>query len=979
MGGYIQVTGSDRVRLSGKPAEEGGDSVRGDEPPGDTAHAGRAGVAATRDSPVINLDRASTNLPALPSTFVNREDESAELVRLLADHRLVTVTGTTGIGKSRLAVRVGASIAERYTDGVWLVELAATADASLLPGAVAAVLGVIDQPGRELTVSLADYLSDRHALLVLDNCEHLLEASAQLTDRLLRTCPGLSVLVTSQHPLGITGEQLWRLHGLSAPDTGGATAPDRLTDHAAVRLFVERARSVDAEFALTAATAPAVVEVCRGLDGNPLAIEFAAARVDVLSPAQLAAGLEDRFRLLTRGSRTALPRHQTLQAALDWSHDLLGASERVLLRRLSVFAGGSCLEATTEVCGDGEVLEEHEVLGLLAALVSKSLVVTRPAGDVVRYRLLETTRYYARERLVEAGEADDLDARHAAWCLRLAERGETHLEQGEQELWAERLATEHENLRTALARATSAGSVELALRLAGALTPFWAMRGHYREGRQWLERLAAEEDAPAGLRAKALWGAGWLAHHLGEYATVRACAEGSLALARVAQADAVHARAMLLHGVADAFSDDDPEAALARLEQSRTLAQQVGDAWCVGSTLIAAGHALMLRGDATSARRCFGQYLTAAASGHAKDGGGGRRLHGLVGLGSAMVAVGDHETADATLRQALELSRQLGHRFAEANVLRLRGQLAHRQGANEEATQLLEHSLALGRSIGAAIPVVDSLTALGSVSRCAGEPGQARALLDEADRVADESGLRARWSAWQAERGTAERALGNHEAARASLEEALRGAREMGDRPTAAAAASGLARLARMDGDAELSAGLHHEALRLREEVGDAAGVAESLEALAGSEAAHGRGVAAARLLGAAQALRDAQGLTRATDDQPGYEADVASARQLLSTDDFDAAWGEGATASVEEAASYARRGRGPRDRPARGWASLTPRERDVAELAAQGLTNPEIGRRLFLSRRTVQTHLSKVYSKLGVSSRRQLAAEVAR
>ena len=364
---------------------------------------------------------AAHNLPAELSTFIGRNSELAELTQTLVAGRLTTLTGVGGVGKTRLGLRVANELAATFADGVWLVELAGLSDPSLVPRALATVLAVHEQPDRSMTDVLADVLRPRQLLVALDNCEHLIEACAALVVTLLRACPGLHVLATSREALGVPGEQVWPVPPLSLPDPSSGEALRQLEASEAVRLFVARCRDALPGFALAEQNAPAVVEICRRLDGLPLAIELAAARIRGLTPEQIAARLDDRFRLLAGGSRTALPRHRTLRGTIEWSHDLLSEPERILFRRLAVFAGGWTVEAAEGICsGDGIAAED--VLDLLLKLVERSLVVADRSGPAVRYRMLETIREYAAERLREAGEEAMLRTRHRDCLLAMAER-----------------------------------------------------------------------------------------------------------------------------------------------------------------------------------------------------------------------------------------------------------------------------------------------------------------------------------------------------------------------------------------------------------------------------------------------------------------------------------------------------------------------------------------------------------------------------
>jgi predicted ATPase/class 3 adenylate cyclase len=485
--------------------------------------------------PLKSLDALPNNLPLQLTSFVGREREQAEVRRLLTTARLVTLTGTGGCGKTRLALQVGAELADAFADGVWFVDLAPLADPALVPQTVAAVLGVHEVAGRPLLQTVADHLRGRELLLILDNCEHLLDACAQLADALLRACPRLRILATSRELLGVAGESAWRVPSLTLPDARQPPAAASLTQYEAVRLFIERAVAALPTFAVTNQNAPAVAQLCWRLDGIPLAIELAAARVRMLTVEQIAARLDDRFRLLTGGSRTALRRQQTLQAAIDWSYQLLSEEERLLLQRLAVFAGGWTLEAA-EAVGVGASIEGADVLDLLGALVDKSLVVAEGQGAHERYRLLETIRQYAGEKLLEAGEVGPIRDQHRDWYVGLAARAEPELTGPGEEEWLGRLEVEHDNLRAALAWSLE-GDPGVGLRLAASLGGFWARHGHLVEGRRWLEAFLTRAPAPDDpeeqrVRARALRRAGILASDQQDRAAARTFLAESLILFR---------------------------------------------------------------------------------------------------------------------------------------------------------------------------------------------------------------------------------------------------------------------------------------------------------------------------------------------------------------------------------------------------------------------------------------------------------------
>ncbi len=472
------------------------------------------------------------NLPQALTSFVGRERELAEVVQLLAKTRLVTLTGAGGIGKTRLSLQVAASVMDQYPDGVWLVELASLTDPRLVPQAVASVVGVKEQPGGTVAEALARFVKDRRVLIVLDNCEHLLQACAELATELLQAGVQPKILASSREPLHIRGEATFPVPPLPVPDAFRTFMRDTLEQFAAARLFVERARAAQPAFHVTDDNASAIAGICQRLDGIPLALELAAARVRALSVEQIAARLTDRFRLLTGGDRTALPRQQTLRALIDWSYDLLDDVERVLFHRLAVFAGGFTLEAAEAVAGGG-VLDRTAVLDLLAQLVEKSLIVLdRESG---RYRMLETVRQYAQECLAASGDADTLRARHAAHYLEFAERGQPALLGPQQAAWYARFDLERENLLLVHEWCgTSPDGAALGLRLMHATKSYLLTRGMpelaLRMMRDALARPGAQIRSSA--RSRALFDAGQICCFMGRYEEARPVLEEGLAIAR---------------------------------------------------------------------------------------------------------------------------------------------------------------------------------------------------------------------------------------------------------------------------------------------------------------------------------------------------------------------------------------------------------------------------------------------------------------
>jgi predicted ATPase/class 3 adenylate cyclase len=673
--------------------------------------------------PLNSLEARPNNLPVQLTSFIGRDKELVQLRGLLAAHRLVTLVGIGGCGKTRLALQASADALDAYSDGVWLVELAPLSEPSLVDQQLATVLGIREAVAAggsgpsTLTDRLVDYLASRRVLVLLDNCEHLVEACAGLAARLVGSCRELTMLATSREPLGVAGEVTFGVPPLAVVDS---TDPGQVRNVEAVRLFVDRAGLVDPGFGLTSENAPAVASVCRRLDGIPLAIELAAARTRSLSPQQLDARLGDRFRLLTGGSRTALPRHQTLQAAIDWSHRLLSGPEQVLFRRLAVFAGGCSLEAAEQVCANDDDLD---VLLLVAALVDKSLLVHDPAPG--RYRMLETIRQFAWEQLREAGELKELRGRHRDWCLALAEAAD--LQGPAQPTWEARLAAEQDNFRAALEWEGPPGDDGATrLRLAGALREFWWSQAQGGEGRDWLERaLQAGPDAPAAARATALVGAGLMAGEQGDQASAFAFIQQSLRLFESLGDRRGVAEALLGLGQV-AMVRGRYGQARAALEQAVREARAAGDAHLAALARNFIAWSIYLQGDPASARPVYEQAREAWRSLGDQRG----VANTTIAIGFCALGCGDHQEARSLVREGLQLARGIDFRWGELFGLDAASLLAART-RNWEAAATLLGATQLLRESSRAPPIGVRESAIAAV-KGALDPDSLAALWDKA-------------------------------------------------------------------------------------------------------------------------------------------------------------------------------------------------------------------------------------------------------
>jgi predicted ATPase/DNA-binding SARP family transcriptional activator len=677
------------------------------------------------------------NLPAMLTSFIGRAHERAEITRLLARApsgcRLLTLTGAGGCGKTRLALVAAGDLVGEYPDGVWLMELAALADGALLPQAVATAVGVREEAQRPLIPTLVDALRSRALLLVLDNCEHLIDPCARLAETLLSACPQLRILATSREALGLAGETTWLVPSLALPDSQQLPALTELNRVEAVRLFVERAAAALPTFTLMPANAARVAQICRRLEGIPLAIELAAVRVKVISVDQLAARLDDSLRLLTAGSRTALPRQQTLQATIDWSYDLLSKPERALFRRLAVFAGGWTLEAADAVCAD--------VLELLAHLVDKSLVVVdTPLSGTVRYRLLEPIRQYAHAKLMESAEAPAMRRQHAHFFLALAQEAEPQLVGAEQVAWLNRLEQEHDNLRAVLRRFIEHGEAAPGLRLAGALWRFWRTRGHLSEGRAWLAELLSLPPRPLpavsgepetgwpAARAQALVAAGVLAAEQDDYATADALLAEGLALGRELADERGMAQALAGLAVVALAQGDDARAATL-YEESLTLSRQQEDQHLIAGILNGLGVVALNQGDEARAVALVEESLALYR--------GLGDTHGIADalrtLGWLALNQGAAALAAALLEESLELYGKQGYPQYVAWMLHSLGSVALLQGKTERAAALYVESLALGRKVGDRYITAWCLEDVAGVALAQGRPIPATRLLGAAE------------------------------------------------------------------------------------------------------------------------------------------------------------------------------------------------------------------------------------------------------
>jgi non-specific serine/threonine protein kinase len=800
-----------------------------------------------------------TNLPVQLTSFIGREREIADVERLLLSAHLVTLTGAGGSGKTRLAFQIADSVGETFADGLRLVDLAPLREPTLVPILVVEVLGLRLTANQPLLETLLSFVRSQQLLLILDNCEHLREACAQLAQELLSQSPELRILATSREPLAIAGETIYPVSGLAWPsfNTKLEDNPQNLMQYDAVRLFVERARTISPNFKITPENARSTAEICRRLDGLPLALELASARINVLTVQEIAARLNDRFALLTSVQRTGIePRHHTLRAAIDWSYELLPVDEQVLLRRLAVFVAGCTLDTVEAIC-TGEGISAEHTLDCISSLVSKSLVMADTIGRAqARYRLLETIREYALERLDEAGEARRLRGRHLDLFLARAEEAAPKLNDAYQQLWLNWLEGEHDNLRSALAWALESGRIEAGLRIAISISRFWEIRGYVPEGLAWFERLLAHADKSVS--------------------------------------QVVHANA-----------------------------------------LVFASFFAMFFGNA-SAATAYGQEAVALAEA-AGDEGNPILILALGSLASGARAAGDYQTAFTIGERGIQLMRDSsGSPYYLSMGLLAQGDIAIELGYYDAARALLGEGLTLAREAGDAYRIAHAFNSLGDLARCEG----------------------------------------NYAEARTAYENSVTLLRDLAAQHDLASILRNLGRTCLLLGDVERADALFRESLAAHQTEQNTPGMTECMIGLAAAAVVRGWVAAGARLLAAAVALRGERAASVWPAKRMEVEPYLDLAKAGLTEAEFQTEQAAGRAMSLEQAVNYAQNlPLKPEIAPANKETpdGLTGRECEIAALIGQGKTNGEIANELVLSKRTVESHVSKILSKLGLTSRAQV------
>jgi predicted ATPase/DNA-binding CsgD family transcriptional regulator len=913
-----------------------------------------AGTLDDVDDRVDDHVEDQTNLSLPLSSFVGRADEIASLGSEVRAQRLLTITGSGGCGKTRLAHEVAWAELDARPDGVWWVELASIGDPERVAAELAQVLGLREEFGRPIVDTLSGRLREFDGLVVLDNCEHVLGGVRPLVDQLLRRCPGLHVLTTSREPLGVTGETTWRVPSLNR-DAG-------------VELFVQRAHSARPDFDPGGDELAAIGRIVDRLDGIPLAVELAAARVRMMSPTGIESALEDRFRLLTGGSRTSLARQQTLEASVAWSYDLLDADEQAVARRLAVMSEFA-LDAAEAVAAD-DLISRLQVFDLLTHLVDKSIVRVDHTQPVARYRFLESIRQFLHGRLIELGEAERVRALHLDHFLAVVESVEPEIAFADSAQLLAVLEAEHDHLEAALDFADATGRREEALRLAASMALFWELRGHLGRGSRWLARLLDQvDDEPLLWRGRACWGAAHIGLYGGDVETMGIRAPEALELAEQFDDDWTRARALNTIGFATAIMD--PAQARPGLERSVELGIRIGDDWAVlnsSKMMTAAGWAaqdenvVMADLDVLRDRAAplGATYFLAW-------------YHGLRGY--FLTRRGELVPARCELDTAIEMCDLIGEPVTGSMSKAWRWAIDIMKGEYDEAGRQSAELLERASASGGGLAIADLLANLGKIALARGDAETAVGLLAPAYEAQREHGIPFLLATMGMPLATAHRITGDLDRASALLDDLAGIAERLGNEWVAAVVDLERSCVALARDDVDGADALAHAALATFVRLGRRPDVVMAIEQLGCIAATVDSGTEALRCFGAAHAARADIGLARPAPVTDAIEQCRAALVETLAADAVEEYWAEGAALVLHEAVEYVSRGRGERKRPNAGWASLTPTERRVVELVAEGLTNPQIAEKMFIARGTVKVHVSHIFAKLGLSNRAELAA----
>ncbi|GHO95502.1 hypothetical protein KSF_055500 [Reticulibacter mediterranei] len=913
-------------------------------------------------------------LPAQLTATIGRSQEIATIATQLLrpDRRLLTLTGPGGVGKTRLALEAALGLLKHFHDGVFFVSLAPLRDPVLVIPAIAQALHIEEVPHQPLLARLCEYLHEKHLLLILDNFEHVLTAGNQISE-LLANAPHLHVLATSREVLHIYGEYELTIHPLEVPDLSVSSSEQNIASFAAVTLFVERAQSVKPGFTLTPENMQTIAQICTQLDGLPLAIELAAARVKLLPPQAILSRLHSRLSLLTGGARNLPARQQTLRNTLDWSYDLLTEAEQRMFRRLGVFVGQWTLEAAEAINKDAEI----EPFDLLSSLVDKSLIrpVEENTGEL-RFMLLETIREYALDRLDAQNECEAVQRRHAQYYIHLAERAERYLQGVDQHRWLRRLDRESANLWTALHWTIERKEIVLGLRLAGALVGYTQYRRLLNEGRNWFEELlASDKSIPSEAqeaRNKVLYGAGIIASSRHELTLAQERLTESALFAATIEKPIIQA---LSYGMLAQLElhQGNYDHAWQHAEKGMQALEGNEDRWCRGILHNICGKVLNKQGKVRQSRtRHHISLMLLRESGDLFS-----QADVLVNLGSTMRLQGRLRSAQIFYQHSLQLFQEIGDRWNRTTCLNCIGDILRLEGNYGEAQTTFQESLSLATTLGYKQEKANALTGLGQVAICRGDMTTAARYLKESLRLTREMGHTPGIALLLLGLGDLERLRDSLPKAIDYYEQCLSLARASGDRLTMAGALFGLGDSARRQSQLERAILLLKQSIHLCWELEDKLGLTIALEAFASLCQQAGLPERSVQFFGAVGALHDTLQVPRTPAQEAAYEQEIATLRTELNETAFQENWGSGWSMALHLVLALiatirlpAQSAHNQQSRPPAYPAGLTAREVEVLRLVAAGMTDARIAETLILSPRTVNTHLRSIYAKLGVSSR---------
>ncbi len=846
--------------------------------------------------PLKTLDARPNNLPIQLTSFIGREKEIKDVKDNLKQNRLLTLTGTGGAGKSRLALQTAADVIDEYENGVWFAELAAVSDPEFLTAAINNSLGIKEEPKKTPEETLVDHLKDKEILIILDNCEHLINACADLTERLLSSCPKLKIIATSREALNCSGEQIFKIPALTHPDPNSGDTPEQLTQYESVRLFIERALFVNPKFRVTNENAPALAEVCSRLDGIPLAIELAAARIKVLPIEKIYERLDDRFNLLTGGKRTALPRQQTLRALIDWSYDLLSEEERTLWSRLSVFSGGWTLEAAEEICSD-EPIDKNSIIYLLSDLTEKSVIIFDQ--EKTRYRILETIKQYGFEKL---SDKNLMFLHHLKYFIELSEKAEPELLKENMKFWLDIIDADHNNFISAIEWSVNNDNTEKGAIIAAALGGFWNIRGHYSAGIRLIKNILQSSEAlDKSLKSKVLSWIGVLKWRQGDYEQAEKYHKENLASGK--EIGDKRGIATSLNSLAVvSFYRGDHEQAEKYLKESLTIEKEIGDKRGIAVSINSLGNVSFDRGDFEQAEKYFKESRAILEEFGDKRG----MAASINNLGNVSFNRGDYEQAEKYYRECLAIRKEIGDQRGIAASTGNLGNVLSARGDFEQAEKYHKENLAVRKKLGDKFGIAKSLENLGNVSIARGDHKQAEKYHKESLAIRKEIGDKAGTANSMNSMGNVSFVQGDFEQAEKYYKESLAIFKEIGDKTGIAESMDNLGNVSSARGDYEQAEKFHKESLAIRKEIGSKKGIAESMLGAGNIANDQGNYILAIKLLSSSEKIMESIGGVLGKNDQTKKDNTIAKLHEQLSDKEFNKYWEDGKKLTFEEAIALA-------------------------------------------------------------------------